>query len=571
MARLRIATILTGAVAALVFATPTDVRAQTLNTFGVLGASTVTNTGFSVITGNVGVADGSEIVGFINPSCVTSGPGLVDPSPPYFCHSADAIAIAAQTELDNKFTTLMGLPFTQDLTGQDLSGMTLTPGVYFFSSGAALTNLNGPLTLDAQGNPNGQFIFQIGDTLITDSGSTVALTGGAQGGNVNFVVGSSATLGTTTTFVGQILALANITLNNNANILCGAAWARVEAVNLDDNNITICALAAATFGAVLGPNATANQLAIAAAFDAFILGGGILPPAFQALLDFLTPAELAAAFDQLSGEAATGAAPAATQSMNSFLSLLGPFLDEDERGLDDDTIRALGYAGEDAQPSGATAAVASFDNTSVRVTGPRGWNIWAGVYGSHNWTAGDAAIGSHDRSTSAFGFAGGFDTDATAATRFGVAFSGGGTNFGLSQNLGTGRSDALQAAVYSRTNFDSAHFGAAYVATTLAFAWHGVSTDRFVIIPAAVPPVSEHFTSSYSAHNVAGEIEAGYRYNEWISPYAALRVQAFFTPAYSESPAPGSTSVFALNYHAQYDDHGPHRAWCQVQPEYSAP
>ena len=433
------------------------------------------------------------------------------------------------------------------MTGPEMGGLVLTPGVYFFPSDALLT---GQVTLDGQGNPNALFVFNITAGLTTAPASSVLLINQAQGSRVFFRVGASAALDTTTAFQGTIMALTSISLNDAASINCGAALARNGEVTLINNSIQVCAFAAATFSAVLGPTATANQLAIAAAFDAFVLAGGVLPPAFQALLDFLSPADLAAAFDQLSGEVATGAAPAGFQSMNSFLSLLNPFLDEDERGLDEDTVRALGYAGEGSQPSAAASAVASFDNTSVRVSGPRGWNIWAGVYGSHNMTAGDAVIGSHDRSTNAFGFAGGFDTDVTAATRFGVAFSGGGTNFGLSQDLGTGRSDVLQAAIYSRTNFDTAHFDAAYVATTLAYGWNGVTTDRFVIIPAAVPPVSEHFTSSFSAHNVAAEIEGGYRYNEWFSPYAALRVQAFFTPAYSESAAPGSTSVFALNYHA---------------------
>ena len=132
-------------------------------------------------------------------------------------------------------------------------------------------------------------------------------------------VGSSATLGTTTLFTGDILAQASVTLNTGADITCGAAWARTGAVTLDTNTISICTLLAGPGGTPLGPtgvplfafllpsSASADQRAVANALDAFVAGGGTLPLAFLNLFN-LSPSQLASAFTQLSGETATGAA-----------------------------------------------------------------------------------------------------------------------------------------------------------------------------------------------------------------------------------------------------------------------
>ncbi|MEX2308124.1 MAG: ice-binding family protein [Pirellulales bacterium] len=202
----------------------------TAGQFAVLAGTTVTNTGPSVIDGrHVGVSPGSAIMGF--------PPGIV--VPPWTTHSANAFASQAQDDLTTAYNTAAGLAPTQDLTGQNLGGLTLNSGVYFFSSSADLT---GTLTLDAQGDPNAEFVFQIGSTLITASNSSVVtINGGLDPGcNVFWQVGSSATLGTGTQFQGHILALASITMNTGADIFSGSALARNGAVTLDDNNITAC-------------------------------------------------------------------------------------------------------------------------------------------------------------------------------------------------------------------------------------------------------------------------------------------------------------------------------------------
>jgi hypothetical protein len=196
-----------------------------LSTFSVLGGSTVTNTGATTVNGDLGVSPGSAVTGF-PPGVVTGGT----------IHAADAVAAQAQTDLTALYNSLAGMACNTDLTGQDLGGMTLTPGVYCFSTSAQLT---GTLTLDAQGNSGALFIFKIGSTLTTASASSVLLINGASSCNVFWQVGSSATLGTGTAFRGSIVALTSITLNTAASVQ-GKTLARNGAVTLDTSNVALC-------------------------------------------------------------------------------------------------------------------------------------------------------------------------------------------------------------------------------------------------------------------------------------------------------------------------------------------
>ena len=198
----------------------------TEQSFAVLGGQTVTNTGPSVITGNLGVSPGSAVTGF-PPGIVTGGT----------THAADAVALQAQNDTTTMYNNLAGLACTSDLTDQDLGGKTLVPGVYCFSSSAQLT---GMLTLNAGGDPNAVWVFKTVSTLTTASNSFVQLTNGGQPCNVFWQVGSSATLGTTTSFVGNILALTSIALNTGANV-SGRVLARNGAVTLDSNTVTAAA------------------------------------------------------------------------------------------------------------------------------------------------------------------------------------------------------------------------------------------------------------------------------------------------------------------------------------------
>jgi len=195
----------------------------TAQSFAVLGGSTVTNTGSSMISGNLGVSPGTAVTGF-PPGMVTGG----------MIHAADPVAAQAQADTATAYNVLAGEPCGTVLTGSDLGGLTLTTGVYCFASSAGLT---GTLTLNGQGDPNAVFVFQIGSTLITASNSSVRLINAAQACNVFFQVGSSATLGAGTTFAGNILALASISLVTGASV-SGRTLARTGAVSLQTNVVT---------------------------------------------------------------------------------------------------------------------------------------------------------------------------------------------------------------------------------------------------------------------------------------------------------------------------------------------
>src|SRR5690606_8133657 len=167
--RLHTSAIVAIALALLAVPMQTQVRAQTLDTFGVLGASTVTNTGPTTITGNLGLYAGSSVPG---QASITLGGA-------YYISDPGGVALEAQNALIGLINTYAVLPYTTDLTGEDLGvggAALLTAGVYRFSSTAQLT---GTLTLDAQGDPNAVFIFQIDSALTTASSSTVALINGA--------------------------------------------------------------------------------------------------------------------------------------------------------------------------------------------------------------------------------------------------------------------------------------------------------------------------------------------------------------------------------------------------------
>jgi type VI secretion system secreted protein VgrG len=188
--------------------------------YAVLAGSTITNTGATVISGDVGLSPGTSITGL---PVGQPSPGTV--------HAGDPAAAQAQADLATMYSFLVDEPCTVTMSGVDLGGKTLTPGVYCFATSAGLT---GTLTLDAQGDTAAVFIFQMGSTLTVATGASVVVINGAQGRHVWWQVGSSATLGIGSMTLGNVLASASITLNTNA-IVNGRALAQTGAVTMDTN------------------------------------------------------------------------------------------------------------------------------------------------------------------------------------------------------------------------------------------------------------------------------------------------------------------------------------------------
>ncbi|HWZ42701.1 MAG TPA: ice-binding family protein [Candidatus Saccharimonadales bacterium] len=194
--------------------------------FAVLGSSTVTCTGLSTITGDIGVSPGSAVTGFPAPCTVVGGS----------IHAADAVALQAHHDAALAYSALVAESCNTNLTGQDLGGLTLSPGVYCFDSSAELTG-----TLNLTGG--GPWTFQIKSTLTTASNSSVLINGhGASQGcspGVFWAVGSSATLGTGTHLQGILIALISDTVTTSANV-SGGVFALTGAVTLDTNIINAC-------------------------------------------------------------------------------------------------------------------------------------------------------------------------------------------------------------------------------------------------------------------------------------------------------------------------------------------
>jgi ice-binding like protein len=199
-----------------------DVPLGSAANFTVLGGSAVTNTGATFVKGDLGVSPGTSIAGF--------PPGKVNGT----IHTADAVASTAQTDLAGAISHAQGLSNCAMTLSGNIGGKTLGPGLYVSTSSLAISS--GNLTLNAAGHPNAVFIIVMASTLVLISGHQVILAGGAMLSHVFFVVGSSATLGTYSKLLGNILASTSITLATGAKV-CGRSLANTGAVTMDDNQV----------------------------------------------------------------------------------------------------------------------------------------------------------------------------------------------------------------------------------------------------------------------------------------------------------------------------------------------
>ena len=190
--------------------------------FAILAGSTVTSTGPTNITGDVGISPGTAITGF--------PPGNINGN----LHAGDQVAAQAKSDLTDGFNAAMTYAGAPVSVAGNLGGQTLAPGLYKSTSSLAISS--GDLTLDAGGNPNAVFVFQMASTLTVTTGRAVILSGGAKANNIYWSVGSSATLGTNSVFYGNLLVSQSITLSTGAT-LGGRALTQAGAVTLDGNTV----------------------------------------------------------------------------------------------------------------------------------------------------------------------------------------------------------------------------------------------------------------------------------------------------------------------------------------------
>jgi len=295
----------------------------------------------------------------------------------------------------------------------------------------------------------------------------------------------------------------------------------------------------ATLGAGGGLNA--NQQSVANTINSFFNIGGTVPANFFPLFT-LSGANLANALTPLTGEVATDAGKGASQLMTEFLELmLDPNLDgrggagggasmfvpEREANLPPDIALAYARVLKKAPPLKAPPPPQTQSWTS-------GWTSWAAGFGGYNQSNGDPlVVGSHDVIARDFGYVAGADNRITPDTKVGFALGGGGTNWGLAQGLGSGRSDAFLAGVHLTT-----HLGPAYVAGALGFANHWFSTTRVSL--------GDQLGASFNGESFGARLEAGYRQLVptttsvlGVTPYAAVQAQLFHTPSYNETDLTG--------------------------------
>lgn len=270
-----------------------------------------------------------------------------------------------------------------------------------------------------------------------------------------------------------------------------------------------------------------NQSNLAGALNTYYNGGGKLPAGFMGLFQ-VEGQQLESALSDLTGEVgATGGAAASWQASNSFLNLL-----------------LGGFGPRRAQAPGMTqmAAAVQPDGAMIQPTADApsatgsGWTMWGSAFGGMANLPGDDGRGSHDTDTSAVGVAAGWDYALSEESRVGFALAGGGTNWDIGSNLGSGDSTFLQLGAYG-----SQQFGASYLSLAGAFAWHAMSTER----DADVAGTRETLEADFNASNLAGRIEAGHRFGQWVgvTPYAAFQAQATYLPSYEEDGGD-----FALEY-----------------------
>jgi uncharacterized protein with beta-barrel porin domain len=413
------------------------------------------------------------------------------------------------------------------------SGATFAPGPL---GGTGTFTITGSLTLQSAS------VYMVSISGASSSSANVSGSATLTGATFAVAAGSTGTVGT------KVLVLqSNQTINTqfaNSNTLFGSYFGTLDyTTNPDDVYLDI---SYGTLIPLLPPNPPQNVLNVANAIDNYVTGGGNLPTGFQNLFNF-TPAQLESALSQLTGETSTGAGTSTFQLFNDFFNLLSDMALGTGGGGNGVNGGPTGFAEPDDAfpPELALAYNKLLRNRTAQPSGPQNfeqrWTAWGSAYGGVANYDGNAAAGSNNVTASDFGFAGGMDHHAAPDLKLGFALAGGGTNWNVAQNLGSGRSDAFQVAGYGIK-----HYGPLYFTGTAAFGNSWFTTNR-------IAAFGDQLRASFDGQSYALRGEAGYRYAvtpmAGLTPYAAIQTQWMHTPGYSEVDLTGGG--FGLTYNAQ--------------------
>jgi uncharacterized protein with beta-barrel porin domain len=524
-----------------------------INDTAASGPVTINQTG-GLISGNIALSAHSNIVnitgGSIAGDIVGSGTGTLNFNLGAASTYTDTNTFVdlSQVNVDNGTTLVL------NSTGNSASAMSVGNGGTLSGTGTVattLTVLTGGSFAPGSGTPGssmniaGTLAFQPTTTykiyLNPTTASFANVTGNATlNGTVDAVFSSGGyvskqyTILTTTTGLGGT-TFAGLT---NTNMPSGGSDTLSYSTNDDDVYLNLTE-SFAQFTGLSG-----NQQAVASALANYFNTYGGIPAAFFGLN--------AGGLTKLDGEDATGAQKGAFQLMTQLLDLMldptagggagggggaSGFADEEQANLPPDVAlayaRALHKPQAQSSPASGGGSGWGFDQR---------WSAWGSAFGGSGSYDGNATAGSTNVTASDYGYAAGMDYHVTPDTVYGFALGGGGTNWNLATSLGSGRSDSFEAGVYAKT-----HWGAAYMSGALGFANHWFTTDRIAL--------GEDLTANFQGQSYAARGEVGYRYGMpvtgyivGVTPYAALQVQDFHTPSYSETDLTGGG--FGLSYNA---------------------
>jgi len=476
----------------------------------------------------------SGVIADFNPcGCGPAGPGALEKVGTGTLTLSGTNTYSGATTVFNGVLNVEGSIASSVLTTVDANA-TLT-GV---GTAGSTTVTSGGTFLPGNGTPgsfmtvNGNLVFQPGALYLVQLNSVTSTFTNVTGtATLNGLVGASVAVGSNVMKQYTILTAAGGVDGAFTGVgTLGVPASLVASLSYDPNHAYLNF--ALDYGATPGLNV--NQQNVGTALNNFFNANGGIPATFVALT--------LAGLTQASGELATGSQQTTFDAMNLFLGLLtDPFIDGRGDNVTAGGSTPTGYAS--TQKAGAARDAYAMFTKAPAPTFDQRWSVWAAGYGGSQTTDGNTTLGSNTATSSVYGTVVGADYRFSPFTIAGFAIAGGGTNFSIANNLGSGRSDLFQVGAFVRHTV-----GPAYITAALAYGWQDVTTNRTVTIAGV-----DQLRAEFNAGAFSGRVESGYRFvTPWmgVTPYAAGQFTNFDLPAYAEAAVSGA-NTFALAYNAK--------------------